>query len=167
MRPHTVLIGDKVAAARRLAKRQLPTWVISIGDPGEAPPAGLARMPAQQQLRMTFYDAPKGYPGGPTAKHVHSLLNFAAQIAASPMSGVLLVHCFAGISRSTASTIICLAALGVGDELEVCRLVRKTRPKAIPNFALLNHADSILDSSLVEHAQAVFGKLTGGPPWTL
>lgn len=79
----------------------------------------------------------------PGEVHVRSLLDFAkAWDRARP----LVVHCYAGISRSTATAYIIAAALAPGrDEFELATTLRRLSPSATPNPKLIGLADDILD----------------------
>jgi hypothetical protein len=58
----------------------------------------------------------------------------------------LLVHCVAGISRSTAAALIAMAAHGPGREMESAHALREVAPHAHPNRRLIQLADEILGS---------------------
>src|SRR5690606_18487979 len=78
----------------------------------------------------------------PGQSHVLRLLTFARSWdRAHP----LVVHCYAGISRSTASAYIVAAALAPRrDEEELARTLRALSPSATPNARLIALADEIL-----------------------
>jgi predicted protein tyrosine phosphatase len=60
-------------------------------------------------------------------------------------SGTLLIHCEAGVSRSTATALIIHACwLGAGREDEAMRRVIAQRPYAIPNRRMVALADRFL-----------------------
>lgn len=57
----------------------------------------------------------------------------------------LLIHCHAGISRSSAIAVALMAArFGPGLENEAVAAVIAIRPAAVPNLAVIRHADAIL-----------------------
>jgi predicted protein tyrosine phosphatase len=59
--------------------------------------------------------------------------------------GDVLIHCFAGVSRSTAVALIVYAVLlGVGKEEEALAYVLKARPQAEPNPWIVELADEAL-----------------------
>jgi predicted protein tyrosine phosphatase len=60
----------------------------------------------------------------------------------------ILIHCWAGISRSTASAFItaCLHNPST-DEEEIAQAIREASPTAYPNRRLVSHADAILGRS--------------------
>jgi predicted protein tyrosine phosphatase len=78
----------------------------------------------------------------PSESHVENLLAFVRQWdQASP----LLIHCWAGVSRSTAAAFIAACALRpLRDEAEIARAVRIKSPTATPNARLVAIADALL-----------------------
>lgn len=78
----------------------------------------------------------------PAAKHVEQLIAFAEQWdRASPM----VIHCFAGISRSTAAAFITLCHLRPErSERDIARAIRQLSPSASPNPLLVELADALL-----------------------
>lgn len=78
----------------------------------------------------------------PAAEHVQELIAFARDW---PRERPLVVHCFAGISRSTAAAFIIACALHPErDEGEIARALRRSSPSATPNRRLVAVADEIL-----------------------
>jgi predicted protein tyrosine phosphatase len=78
----------------------------------------------------------------PAEAHVRRLLTFVRNWdQASPM----VVHCYAGVSRSTAAAIITAAALNPErDERDIALTVRQLSPTATPNLRLVGVADQVL-----------------------
>jgi len=78
----------------------------------------------------------------PGEAHVRRLLDFATEWdRARP----LVIHCFAGISRSTASAYIVASALArQRDEMELAKELRWLSPSATPNPRLIAVADALL-----------------------
>lgn len=91
----------------------------------------------------------------PGEVHVRGLLDFARRWdRARP----LVVHCYAGISRSTASAYIIAAALAPQrDEDELARTLRALSPSATPNPRLVAVADMLLERNgrMVEAIRAI------------
>ena len=79
----------------------------------------------------------------PGESHVRAILDFArGWDQGSPM----IIHCFAGISRSTASAYMSALALNPElDERELAHDLRWRAPSATPNPKLIEIADDILD----------------------
>lgn len=66
-----------------------------------------------------------------------------------------LIHCTAGLSRSPAFAIVAAIAAG-RDVTATCEEVRRLVPHAQPNRRILALADGIMDSALLDAAQATF-----------
>ena len=90
----------------------------------------------------------------PCESHVDELIQFALDW---DKKAPLLIHCWAGISRSTAAAFISLCALNPDtDEHALARALRRASPTAYPNRRLVTLADSVLSrqgrmSQAVEH----------------
>ncbi|WP_264047315.1 tyrosine phosphatase family protein [Methylobacterium flocculans] len=79
----------------------------------------------------------------PDEAHVAAILAFAR---AWDRQQPLLIHCYAGISRSTAAAYLVACALAPErDEAEIARSLRVASPSATPNALLVAIADSMLD----------------------
>ncbi len=78
----------------------------------------------------------------PGEEHVETLLDF---VRAWDRQEPLLMHCFAGISRSTAAAFISACALSphLGEE-EIAQRLRRASPTATPNARLVALADKVL-----------------------
>lgn len=100
--------------------------------------------PVARHLKLGINDVadPAGGEHPPSAAHVEKLLAFARDWDAD---APLLIHCWAGISRSMASayTILC-DRMGPGREIEIARAMRRRAPHAAPNSLLVAHADVAL-----------------------
>lgn len=123
------------------------THVLSILDPAWPDPAAFAEWGAHVRRTLRFHDVIADYPGfdAPTRGHVEQVIAFGEAIeAAGEPVGHLLIHCHAGISRSTASMAILLARETPGQEAAVFERLREIRPRAWPNSRMIAFADEIL-----------------------
>ena len=123
------------------------SFVVSIGDPEDEPPAGYRRV--RNGIRLSFYDTYDEY--GPSERDVERLIHFAREI--SNRRGKVLTHCQAGISRSSAAAYIIYAiAAGPGGEEEALRRVYAQRPMASPNRRMVQIADELLgrDGAMID-----------------
>jgi len=78
----------------------------------------------------------------PAEEHVVNLISFVRQW---DRRAPLVIHCYAGISRSTAGAFISACALNPGrDEMAIARAIRTSSATAMPNTMLVSHADRIL-----------------------
>ena len=120
-----------------------PSHLVSLLSPDHMieTPVGFA---AASHLKLginDIVDVAAG-PAPPAREHVDQLLEFSRRWDARQP---LLIHCWAGISRSMASafTILC-DRLGPGREEEIALAMRRRAPHAQPNRLLVHHADEAL-----------------------
>jgi predicted protein tyrosine phosphatase len=99
---------------------------------------------AEDHLFLGMHDIIEELAGftAPTEDHVHDLIRFVQRW---PRQAPLVVHCFAGISRSTAAAFIAACAVNPKrDEASIAQAIRRSSATAIPNTRLVAHADRIL-----------------------
>ncbi len=127
------------------------THVLSILDP-EWPDPDFGRYPPHDRTILRFHDAIDPVPGIvlPSAKDVAEILAFGRAIENDPAGADahLLVHCHAGISRSTAAMIAILAqSQPHEEETAIVDRVASIRPQAWPNLLMIEYADRALGRS--------------------
>jgi predicted protein tyrosine phosphatase len=91
----------------------------------------------------------------PAEEHVSDLLNF---VRLWRREAPLVVHCYAGISRSTAGAFITACALNPQrDESVIAKTIRQASPTAMPNALLVSIADRMLGRAgrMVAAVQAI------------
>jgi predicted protein tyrosine phosphatase len=104
-------------------------------------PASIIR---ENHLRLAFNDISEPRAGleMPRLYHVQKILDFVHQW---DQKNPLLVHCWAGISRSTAAAYIMVSALKPDlCEQETALRLRQASPSATPNPRLIAIADELL-----------------------
>jgi predicted protein tyrosine phosphatase len=116
-----------------------------------------AEIPAESHLLLTMHDIAEARDGmtPPGQVHVRRLLDFAALW---DRRRPLVINCYAGISRSTASAYIIAAALAPRrDEAELADTLRRLSPSATPNPLLISMADAMLgrDGRMVAAIKAI------------
>lgn len=120
-----------------------PSHLLSLLGPDYMIPAHKA-FDAPRHLRVSIHDiaAPALGQTEPAAIHAQSVLEFAdSWDRVKPM----LIHCWAGISRSTASMFMILCKLNPQvSEVEILKRMRDLAPHISPNRLLTAHADDIL-----------------------
>lgn len=103
-----------------------------------------AAIDSQRHLRISMHDISVPQPGmvHPSNEQVARILQFVAQW---DRKAPMVVHCLAGISRSTATAFIAACALNPGaSELSIARHIRAQSPTASPNGLLVELADDAL-----------------------
>jgi predicted protein tyrosine phosphatase len=78
----------------------------------------------------------------PGEEHVADLLAF---VRAWDRAAPLVIHCYAGVSRSTAGAFVSACALNPRrPEVEIAKDIRRLSPTATPNIRIVTLADRIL-----------------------
>ena len=115
------------------------SYLVSIGDGDDPLPEGYDK--AERKVRFLIADVVT--EEGATEEDVRRIIQLAEQLRSE--SGTLLIHCEAGVSRSTATALIMYACwLGPGREDEAMQCVIAQRPFAIPNRRMVALADNLL-----------------------
>jgi predicted protein tyrosine phosphatase len=120
-----------------------PSHVVSLlGAQSEMP--DFSNQPETRHLKLSFNDisAARDDLILPGEIHIEELLKF---VATWYSTHPLVIHCWAGISRSTAAAYITQCALHEErDELELARRLRAASPSATPNQRMIELADNVL-----------------------
>lgn len=133
-----VFVGSKNQAVRLVKRHNATHWVslLDLGDRQFLPP-GVNNV---RRLWLNFDDALKPTDhGAPTLDHVQRILDFTKDLA----DGVVVVNCFAGVSRSTAAALAILYQHHRCVDTAVANLL-DVRPQACPNPVISKYADDIL-----------------------
>jgi predicted protein tyrosine phosphatase len=134
------LIVSPLSHVERLIAERRPSHLVSLLDPDWMidTPAGIA---PGRHLKIAVHDIHLAFPGmtAPDAALVDALVEFGAGWdGAAPM----LIHCHAGISRSTASAFVLACARNPrADEALIARRLRAAAPNAFPNRLIVALAD--------------------------
>ena len=146
-----ILSKNNASSVLRDDVKQNIKKVISIGDPGESPPRGLD---GRDVLRLEFVDTVnRGEKGCPEKKHALKIIDFANKIKDESYDGPILFHCWAGISRSSASAFIC-NYIWTGDAEKALDIVYNASSRTSPNPLLVLEADGLLGERKLSSALA-------------
>ena len=137
------LLVTPLSALEDALANHRPSHLVSLLSPQHmiATPSGFD--PAYHlKLGVNDISDPTAGEHPPGRDHIDRLIAFGR---AWDGSQPLLIHCWAGISRSMASayTILC-DRLGRGREIEIALAMRRRAPHASPNSLLVRHADEAL-----------------------
>ncbi len=144
VRNSMLIYVSPLSAIEEAIREVRPSHLVSLLDPETMieTPQGIAR---ERHLRLGVNDISEEIDTlvPPGAVHVAELIRFVQNW---DQSSPMLVHCWAGISRSTAAAFITLCALNEDHpEDELARLVRARGSHAHPNKLMVRHADTLLE----------------------
>jgi len=140
----SMILVTPLSAVEDTIRRYRPSHLVTLLSPEHMieTPAGIA-----QHLRLGVNDVSEAEEVEeaevpPSDQHIARLLAFAR---GWPAEAPLLVHCWAGISRSTAAAYIVLCdRFGPGAETQIAQALRMRAPHAYPNSLLVSLADRAL-----------------------
>jgi len=136
---HVCPLSRLAETVERSGARHVIT-LINEGTPVERP----AVITLDRYLRVGINDIVAAADGMVLAgsPHVEELLAFVRRW---DQAAPLVIHCYAGISRSTAAAYLTVCALAPGrDERAVAEALRQASPSATPNARLVALADAHL-----------------------
>lgn len=137
------ILVSPLSRVPEVARDNRPSHVISLLDPGTLFPAISAL--AERHLRLPVHDIEIEMPGFDAIcdKRIRTLLDF---VGGWTREEPILIHCYAGISRSTATAYITACVQNPGaDEEEIALALRAASPTASPNRRFVALADAELD----------------------
>lgn len=120
-----------------------PSHLISLVPDFEQPPTPDFIAP-RNHLRLELDDIEEPTPELllPDRKHVERLIRF---VESWPGDRPLMIHCAAGVSRSTAAALVALACVTDLSEQELASTLRRAAPHAAPNRRIVELADALLE----------------------
>jgi predicted protein tyrosine phosphatase len=136
--------------------------VLSILDPEWPVPEAFGTFGEHEKLELRFHDVIEEGPGVvvPTAIHIEQLLAFGRGLGREPATDAhLLVHCHAGVSRSSASMALLIAqAMPDRSGDAIFADILGIRPQIWPNLRIVEMGDRTLrrNGDLVAAAQGVY-----------
>jgi len=151
-----MILVTPLSAVEETIRRDKPSHMVTLLSPDHMieTPKGVA---GERHLRLSMNDVADAWMSElpPSAHHVDNLIAFGRTWEArAPM----LVHCWAGVSRSTAAAFILLCdRLGAGAEHDIAKALRRRAPHAFPNPLMVRLADKALgrDGRMVVAAEGI------------
>lgn len=137
----TIIVGP-LSKAPELARTHKPSHVVSLLDPGT--PFPNLSYAHDRHLCLEIHDIELEAEGLDAVcdMRMQRLLDF---VSGWGREDPILIHCYAGISRSTATAFITACAHNSGaDEEEIALALRQVSPTASPNRRFVALADAAL-----------------------
>lgn len=157
------IIVCPLSRAPEIARESKPSHVVSLLDPGAAFPI-IESCAGERHFRLDVHDINTEVDGldAVCARRIGRLLDF---VSGWSREAPILIHCYAGISRSTATAFITACAHNPAqDEEEIARALRAASPTATPNRRFVALADAALGrNGRMNRAVEAIGP--GSPRW--
>ena len=152
-------INLTICGVHELPEQQGKRWthVISIWDKTSlydvACREQVKTIAPRAKLLFSFFEdtSDPSYPDAPRFQDVERILDFTKKL---PLKAKVLVHCRAGVSRSTATAYAILCQhTAPGLEMENLLHIETLRDLVMPNRLIIQHADKILkrDGAMLLH----------------
>jgi predicted protein tyrosine phosphatase len=138
-----MILVTPLSAVEASIRDDRPSHLISLLSPEHMIETPYGVLP-ERHLRVGIDDVADGSMSecAPCAAHVDSLIAFGRGWNAE---APILVHCWAGVSRSMAAAFILLCDRhGPGQEIDIARALRSRAPHACPNPLIVRLADEAL-----------------------
>jgi predicted protein tyrosine phosphatase len=136
--------------------------VLSILDPEWPVPEVFGSYGEHEKLELRFHDVIEETPGAvmPNRNHIEQLLGFGHSLAREAATDThLLVHCHAGVSRSSASMALLIAqATPERSGIAIFGDILRIRPQIWPNLRIVEIGDDALgrNGDLIAAAQGIY-----------
>ena len=124
--------------------------LLTLLSPGH-PETDWSALACDRHLRLAFHDIAEPMPGltAPDRDLIQAVLDFGRN---SERQCALLIHCWAGISRSSAAAFAIACDRNPGLEHDIAVELRRRAPSATPNRLMVRLADDLLqrDGRMIE-----------------
>jgi len=152
----SMILVTPLSAVEETIRARKPSHLVTLLSPEHMieTPEGIE---AARHLKLGLNDVAEAWASDvpPGQQHVDELLEFGrGWDGISPM----LVHCWAGISRSTAAAYILLCdRMGPGSERAIANALRYRAPHAYPNSLMVRLADAAMrrEGRMIAAANAI------------
>jgi len=138
-----MIIVCPLSSVQRLVDDHRVGQVVSLLGP-DTPHRSFTGITTERHLQLTFHDIVEPVEGfiAPRSEDAETLVSFLKRW---DRSDPLLIHCWAGISRSTAAafTALCMLRPDMPEE-RIAKELRRASPSATPNRLIVSHVDRIL-----------------------
>jgi predicted protein tyrosine phosphatase len=138
-----MIVVSSLSNLNRAASHYSPSHVLTLLSPDQIEPASPFDVPSDRHRKLYFHDITEARSGliEPTGETIKAILEFAnSWTDARPM----VIHCWAGISRSSAAAFLLACERNNGYEHDIASELRRRAPFATPNRLMVALADDLL-----------------------
>ena len=129
--------------------------LLTLLSPGH-PETDWSALACDRHLRLAFHDIAEPMAGltAPDRDLIQAVLDFGRN---SETQCALLIHCWAGISRSSAAAFAIVCDRNPGFERDIADELRRRAPSATPNRLMVRLADDLLqrDGRMIEAIEGI------------
>jgi predicted protein tyrosine phosphatase len=138
----TMIYVSSLNALRRVTSKLGPYDLLTLLSPTH-PEEDWSDFTCERHIRLAFHDIVEPTPGltMPDRDAMQAILEFGRY---NQPGHALLVHCWAGISRSSAAAFIMACDRNPGCERDIARELRRRAPSVTPNRLMVRLADDLL-----------------------
>jgi predicted protein tyrosine phosphatase len=117
--------------------------LLTLLSPGH-PETDWSNLACERHVRLAFHDIIEPLPGlvAPDREMMRAILDFGR---AGSNQRAMLIHCWAGISRSSAAAFAIACDHNPGFEREIAAELRRRAPSVTPNRLMVRLADDLLE----------------------
>jgi predicted protein tyrosine phosphatase len=148
---HVSSLGALQGVTARLGSYDLLTLLSP-----DYPEQDLSRFACQRHVRLAFHDIVEVRPGltAPDHQMMQAILDFGRGATGQC---AMLVHCWAGISRSSAAAFAIACDRNPGFERDIAMQLRRRAPSVTPNRLMIALADDLLrrDGRMIAAIEAI------------
>ncbi|WP_297804513.1 hypothetical protein [uncultured Brevundimonas sp.] len=126
-----------------IARVRRPSHILSLISPSAEPTGFQCLAPYHLELRFNDIAEPRDGLIEPSAEHIQSIIEFGRS---SREQGPLLIHCWAGVSRSPAAAFIIGFDRDRPAPTHLAARLRSSAPYCTPNPRMIALADAALDA---------------------
>ena len=168
--PSAAIHVCSLAALNDVVETTRATHIVTVINPWSVPDTP-PTVDSRNHLKLTVNDIVSDQPGlvAPQQDHIEQLVNF---VHSWNCSGPLVIHCLAGVSRSSAAAFITLCTINTGvSEFTIARSIRAASRSATPNARMVQLADKFLarEGRMIEAVDAIGSGIAtlAGEPFSL
>jgi predicted protein tyrosine phosphatase len=139
-----MIVVSSLSNLNSVALQYSPSHVLTLLSPDRVEHRSQPDVPLDRHLKLYFHDITTASPGliEPSSEMIKAILDLGKSWTdARPM----LIHCWAGISRSSAAAFLIACQRNDGCEHDIAGELRRRAPFVTPNRLMVALADDLLE----------------------